>query len=82
MSESCEIFLTPDEVKRLTGYKRPHDQRRWLVAHGWAFEPDCLGRPVIPREILNKRFGLNTTEDKPSNQATARTWKLDLSKVN
>lgn len=61
MSEACEVFLTPDEVKRLTGYKRPHDQRKWLVAHGRAFENDCVGRPIIHRETMNNRFGIYST---------------------
>lgn len=80
MSEACEVFLTPDEVKRLTGYKRPHDQRKWLLAHGWAFEFDCLGRPIIPREVMNKRFGLNG-EATTVKTAQTKKWKPDFSKV-
>lgn len=68
MSEACEVFLTPDEVKRLTGYKRPHDQRKWLVAHGWAFENDCVGRPIIHRELINKRFGVEQVYKAPSEE--------------
>ena len=31
------MFITPEELAELTGYRRNADQRRWLKSHGWKF---------------------------------------------
>lgn len=41
------IFLSADELYRLTALKRPSAQVRWLTARGWRFELDAWGRPVV-----------------------------------
>lgn len=33
----------------LTGYERPHYQRRWLDRHGWPYETDANHRPKVSR---------------------------------
>jgi len=35
------MFITPEELAELTGYRRNADQRRWLKSHGWKFEVFC-----------------------------------------
>lgn len=47
-------FLTPEEVVLLTGYKRPADQVQRLVDRNIPHEVNKFGRPVVPRDILNK----------------------------
>lgn len=41
------MFLTPAEIERLTGKKRPSAQIRWLQAHGYRFTVNGLNQPVV-----------------------------------
>ena len=41
------MFLSSDNIKALTGYTRPTDQRRWLVANGYRFDVRADGRPSV-----------------------------------
>ena len=50
------MFLSGDELYRLTARKRPSAQRRWLTARGWRFELDGFGRPVVLREEAERRM--------------------------
>lgn len=45
------IYLTPDELEILTGYKRPADQARWLERQGVPFSLNARGRPVVRRDM-------------------------------
>lgn len=60
MTTVYETFITQDEIELITGYKRPHDQKKWLDANGWQFELNRAGRPIILREVMNKRFGISS----------------------
>lgn len=42
-------FLSADEIAELTGRKAPNVQCEWLQSHGWAYEKNASGRPVIGR---------------------------------
>jgi succinate dehydrogenase/fumarate reductase flavoprotein subunit len=44
-------FLDDNDLKRLTGYKRPADQARWLEEHGIPFLRNRLGRLVVRRDL-------------------------------
>lgn len=44
-------FLDDDDLRRLTGYKRPADQARWLEENGVPFVRNRLGRPVVRRDF-------------------------------
>ncbi|MDH0739792.1 DUF4224 domain-containing protein [Achromobacter spanius] len=44
-----DLFLSPEELHRLTGYKSAGWQRRWLKANRWRFDEDRLGRPIVAR---------------------------------
>lgn len=46
------MFLTPDELAQLTGYKTSGRQIDWLRRHGITFTINALGRPVVPREAV------------------------------
>ncbi len=50
------MFLTDKELESLTGYKRPKDQRRWLVDHGWAFEVRVDGKNRVLMEEARNRM--------------------------
>lgn len=52
------MFLTPDDLKQLTGLKRPSAQVRWLTAHHFKFTVNALGRPsVMIAEVARKHLG-------------------------
>lgn len=51
------MFLTPDEIASLTGYKQPARQIRWLAACGWKFEVGADGLPKVLRAYADARMG-------------------------
>lgn len=57
------IFLTGEELAELTGYSRPHDQRRWLDAEGWRFVENAARRPIVSRAYAEARLGGAAAED-------------------
>jgi hypothetical protein len=50
------MFLTRDEIRELSGYKRRTDQARWLRENGYPFELDKDGNPKVPRAAVEARF--------------------------
>ena len=50
----ADAFLTPAEVIMLTGYVKPSKQVERLTARGIPHEVNRFGRPVVPRDILDK----------------------------
>lgn len=51
------MFLTTDDLFRLTGRKRKDHQKDWLVLHGYKFELTADGRPVVLRAMVEARLG-------------------------
>ena len=49
------MFLSREELRQLTGYKRPAEQRRWLSENGYAFEVRGDGRPALLWEQVRAR---------------------------
>jgi hypothetical protein len=41
------MFLTPEELQRLTGYIRSSAQIRWLRRNGWRFTVNGLKEPIV-----------------------------------
>ena len=41
------MFLTVDELQRLTGKKRHSAQIDWLKGHGYRFTVNGLGQPIV-----------------------------------
>jgi hypothetical protein len=41
------MFLTPQELQRLTGYARSSAQIRWLRKNGWRFTVNGLKEPIV-----------------------------------
>lgn len=50
------MFLTRDELRELSGYKRKSDQARWLREKRYPFELDKDGYPKVPRLAVETRF--------------------------
>jgi len=52
------MFLTPDELADLTGYKHREKQKAALRSMGIKFETRPDGRPRVLRCVLERRHGL------------------------
>lgn len=62
------LFISDDEIRELTGYRRNADQRRWLTAHGWRFEVSAIGKPIVSRQHAESMLSGKKDE-------TARSWQ-------
>lgn len=51
-----DLFLKPEELEALTGYRRPHEQVRWLTTRRWKFEQNRAGAPRVARAYLERRM--------------------------
>jgi hypothetical protein len=51
-----KLFLDPNELHELTGYRRAHEQKRWLAARRWKFEENAAGQPRVARAYLERRM--------------------------
>lgn len=47
------MFLTPDDLRILTGYRIPAYQIRWLTRNGIRHWVNRAGRPVVPRAAID-----------------------------
>lgn len=47
MTENRQIFLTPEQVKQLTGTSIRKKQYKCLIENKIAFTKDFIGRPVV-----------------------------------
>jgi hypothetical protein len=52
MLTSQQIFLAPEELVTLTGYRRRADQIRWLTRKGVPHLVNAKGDPVVCRDAL------------------------------
>ena len=50
------MLLTADELAKLTGYRQPSAQIRWLRAHGWRFVVNAQRRPIVDRSFYERRL--------------------------
>lgn len=52
------MFLTIEEIQRLTGLKRPSAQISWLKDHGYRFTVNGLNQPIVAiAEVTRKLVG-------------------------
>jgi len=49
------MFLTADNLRELTGYRKPKLQRRWLAQNGYKFDVRGDGRPAVLVDQVNVR---------------------------
>lgn len=52
------LFLTPDELRELTGLRVPAYQCRWLEKHSYPFETNASGKPKVLRAFLMHKLGM------------------------
>lgn len=52
------MFLTQDEVQKLTGRVRYRAQLRWLAQQGFCAIPDADGKPLVLRAAVEDKMGL------------------------
>lgn len=57
------LFLEPDEVEVLTGFKNPNRQVSWLRVKGWRFELSGNRRPIIARRYAEKMLGCHGDDE-------------------
>lgn len=50
------LFLSNEELVELTGYRRQHEQKRWLAARRWTFEVNAAGAPRVARAYFERRL--------------------------
>ena len=56
------MFLTPDDMKALTGYEHSQRQIGWLKAHGWRYELSRTGRPVVLSKHAEEMMTIGTQQ--------------------
>jgi Domain of unknown function (DUF4224) len=50
------MFLSSEEIVRLTGWKRPGLQIRWLREHGYKIDVNGLGQPIVAVAEANRKL--------------------------
>ena len=54
-----QAFGSRNGADKLTGYKKPALQRRWLIQHGYRFDVRADGRPAVLAAQVEQRHGVN-----------------------
>ena len=57
------IFLIPEELQVLTGFKTSARQVAWLRIKGWRFELNGNRKPIIARKYAEKMLGCGGVEE-------------------
>ncbi len=68
------LFLTPDEVTELTGFKTFMRQVEWLRSKGWRFELNGIRRPIMAHKYGEKMLACRadySARPRPNFQALA-----------
>ena len=60
------IFLLPEEVEVLTGFKTSARQVAWLRTKGWRFQLSGINRPIISRRYAETLLGCGGHYEQPS----------------
>lgn len=55
------MFLAAKDIEVLTGRKRRQYQINWLAEHGFPFEVNAAGVPVVLRSFVEQRLGGKVT---------------------
>lgn len=56
------MFLTPEEIYRITRKRQRAAQKRVLLEKGYAFEPDAAGWPLVLRSTVERRHAQRAQE--------------------
>lgn len=70
-------ILEEDEIVRLTGHVLASAQNRWLESHGWTFEKNRAGHPIVSRLYFQMRMaGIDASAFLPQ-----KAWEPDFSSL-
>ncbi|MGO9443925.1 MAG: DUF4224 domain-containing protein [Thiobacillaceae bacterium] len=58
------MFLTRDDLCKLTGYKAQSRQRRWLQRNGIPHSVNAGGKPVVLVSVVEKMHGISQVQEK------------------
>ena len=61
------IFLASPDVEQLTGLKRFKAQARWLARHGYKFDMNALGRPVVLMSAVREKLNPSVSSSRQPN---------------
>ena len=66
--DEARMFLSPEEIQRLTGKKRPSAQIRWLRARRYKIDVNGLGEPILHVREANRKLvgGQASREEQPN----------------
>lgn len=59
------MFMSIEEIERLTGKKRPSAQIRWLTGKGYKFDVNGLNQPIVAVAELNRKLVGGTAVRQP-----------------
>lgn len=59
------MFLTADELERLTGYERPSAQAKWLSERGWRYDFNAKGEIVVHALEAERKLCSGGTKERP-----------------
>lgn len=51
------MFLSREDLKKLTGAKRPKEMLSWLRDRGYPHEVDLGGYPIVLTDVVRARLG-------------------------
>ena len=65
-----KYICSPDEVYKITGYKRLRSQQNWLDQHGWTYAVSGKGEVVLARKEMEAQLNpprstINKGQDQP-----------------
>jgi hypothetical protein len=64
------VFLSPENLIELTGYKKPALQRRWLIKNGYRFDVRADGRAsVLSSQVVARQGGARERSAEPNWEA-------------
>lgn len=69
------LFLSPEDLHDLTGYKVGHYQATWLKSHGYPYELTISGKPRVLRAFVEKKLGLASADVSPQTKPDFSHWQ-------
>ena len=63
------MFLTPDELTELTGFRQTKGHIRWLDRYRWAYALSRTEQPRVARDYFLQRMGLRRHGPSEAEQA-------------
>lgn len=73
-------ILSDKELEQITGYKARAWQKRWLAANGWHYVESRGGRPLVARQYIRMKLGVQM-QGVSSQPTAASGWRPDFSRV-